>query len=145
MCTDVPALRAFVLDKLAWCRSHLGQPDEAVRLARLGTQLLEPIEADDHSPHLPELAVLWNDLSNYLLTCHRAVESLEAASRAVAITERLTAIHHDRHVANLVTSLRQKATVLSALDRHDQAQDLLRRADAIQRSFPHQGGDQGEE
>ncbi|WP_405088315.1 tetratricopeptide repeat protein [Microbispora sp. NBC_01389] len=124
---EVPALHAFCLDKLAWCRAQLGDPEEAVRLARRAIALLDPIEQEEGNPHLPNLGVTLDDLSEYLVACGRLSEALEAAGRAVSVRERLGA----RHGSALAESLRQLGRVLRALGREVPAENAFRRAEEL--------------
>ncbi|WP_169987051.1 tetratricopeptide repeat protein [Microbispora sp. H10836] len=125
---EVPGLRAFCLDRLAWCHAQLGRPGEAVRLARRGAALLEPIAGDDHDPHLPELGVLLCDLAGYLLACARPVEALDAATRAVAVRERLHARGPGRFGGDLAEALRRLGDALAALGRGQAADEARLRA-----------------
>ncbi|WP_248961163.1 tetratricopeptide repeat protein [Sphaerisporangium perillae] len=125
---EVPGLHAFCLDRLAWCRAQLGQPAEAVRLARRGIALLEPIADDDLDPHLHELGVLLHDLAGYLLACGRPIEALGAAGRAVSIRERLTAVSPQRFRSLLSEALQQQSQILLALGRTRPAEEARLRA-----------------
>ncbi|GGL43470.1 tetratricopeptide repeat protein [Planomonospora parontospora] len=128
---EVPGLHAFYLDRLAWCRAELGHPEEAVRLARRGVALLEPIAGDDRDPHFPELGVLLGDLSGYLMACGRPIEALEAAGRAVSVRERLAAMDPGRFRPVLAGSLRRLGDVLAALGRQRPAEEARRRAEEL--------------
>ncbi|MEV5409590.1 hypothetical protein AB0K60_12235 [Thermopolyspora sp. NPDC052614] len=125
---EVPGLHAFCLDRLAWCRAQLGHPDEAVWLARRGVALLEPTAGDDHDPHLPELGVLLCDLAGYLLACERPIEALDAATRAVAVRERLHARDPKRFGGALAEALRRLGDALTALGRGQAAEEARLRA-----------------
>ncbi|GIH71994.1 tetratricopeptide repeat protein [Sphaerimonospora thailandensis] len=125
---EVPGLHAFCVDRLAWCRAQLGRPDEAVRLARRGVALLEPTTGDDRDPHFPELGVLLCDLTGYLLACERPVEALDAATRAVAVRERLHARDPKRFGGDLAEALRRLGDALAALGRGQAAAEARLRA-----------------
>lgn len=122
--------------------SDAGGVPLAAALAALGTSLRHLGRAEESLTAIEEAAVIytrqldensladvWLEQSLTLAALGRATEALEQAERGIALTERIHGAH-DHHTA---AALRKHALTLIALDRRDDAAEVLTTALAIQR------------